>query len=146
MWQGATSMSKWAHITWTHARRGVRGRRPNFSSSPGTLITAESGCRKTWRAGMWIKQHGGKKLGLLASRCFLLISHLVVLHVQLTTAPRLLPSTEMSVYDSEEAYLSAVRGRKYPPAEQTEVPLQVLWTFKSYFLIFSKWQVQFLRI
>lgn len=83
------------HTPHEHTPRGVRGRGQIFPSAPGTLITAESGCTgRRGGVGMWMEQHGGKILGLLASGCFLLISYLVVQHVQLTTTPRSATSAE----------------------------------------------------
>lgn len=63
-----------------------------FPALRGTSLQQGVGVERRGRVGMWIKQHGGKILGPLASVCFLLISHLVVLHVKLTTMLRSLLS------------------------------------------------------
>lgn len=65
-----------------------------FPALQGPSLQQRVGAGRHGGAGMWIKQHGGKILGLLASVRFLLISHLVVLHVQLTTILRSPPSAE----------------------------------------------------
>ena len=76
-------------------------------------------------------------MGLLASVCFLLISHLPVLHVQLTTTLRSAASAECLEHDSQKAFSFACQGQdvqvKNPPAESTDVTEQGL-----FFIYFSR--------
>ncbi len=96
----------------------------------GRSLQQSVGARRHGGAGMWIKQHGGKILGLLASACFLLISHLVVQHVGLTTTLRSAPSAEWLCAGKSErwqrksffiCWSGARYSEKNPPAEFTDL-------------------------
>lgn len=63
--ESGRELRQWAneHTPHEHTPRGVRGRGQIFPSAPGTLITAESGCRKTWRGGHVNKAAWGQDIG-----------------------------------------------------------------------------------
>lgn len=83
-----------------------------FPALQGLSLQQRVGVGKQSEVEMWINQHGGKILGLLASVCFLLISHLVVLHVKLTTTLHSRVTVQSCLqHDSKKVFHLLVRGR-----------------------------------
>lgn len=89
-----------------------------FPALQGPSLQPRVGVGRHREVEMWIKQHGGKILGLLASVCFLLISHLVVLHVKLTTTLHSRDCAELSsIWQRDGLFVSQRQDiqRKFNP-------------------------------